>query len=173
MEYQKRGPRGVEFCDLHWLYKRWSSTTPIVTLSQNDRLLIVDQWSRWWAQLVSARETSQRRPLVYDPSHFKLLDNELGNVCRQTWQPFREWWQMPAGGHVAMMFWESAEPVQQYVREFEEEAGRKAKPFRLEVDYVYAGLDNVLEVNVNYAIIPAHSPREHRSWWKQKIRELG
>lgn len=80
---------------------------------------------------------------------------------------------MPAGGNTAMFFWESSDQVGQYVREFEQQANRRARPFRLKVDLVYTGLDHLIEVSDEYVIMPLRSPHENRSWWTQKINAVG
>ena len=72
-----------------------------------------------------------------------------------------------------MIHWESADRVGEYVKDFERETKRKVKPFHVKVDLVYAGLDELVEVSDEYAIMPIRSPLENKSWWTQKIHALG
>ncbi|WAH37442.1 hypothetical protein [Alicyclobacillus dauci] len=153
--------------------KRWTSTTPSIELAQAEKTVLSNGWVEWWSELVAARSAQGHNFEFYAPSYFDSLAKELGDVCRNTWKPFREWWHMPAGGKTAMIHWESADNVGQYVRDFEQHINRKARPFRLKVDLVYAGLDDLIEVNDEYVIMPIRSPRENQAWWTQKITAIG
>lgn len=153
--------------------KRWTSITPSSEFTQAEKAVLSSQWLEWWKQLVGIRSLHKHNVDYYQPSYFDSMDNELGDVCRDTLPPFREWWHMPAGGNSAMIFWESADQVGLYVREFEQQENREARPFRLKVDLVYTGLDDLIEVSDEYVIMPLRSPRDNRSWWTQKINAVG
>ncbi|WP_206920014.1 hypothetical protein [Alicyclobacillus suci] len=153
--------------------RRWTSAKPSSELTQVEKAVLSTQWQEWWNQLVRMRSLQNQNFDFYEPSYFDSMCNELGSVCRDTWQPFREWWHMPAGGKMAMAFWGGADQVGQYVREFEQRVNRKARPFRLKVDLVYTGLDDLIEVSDEYVIMPIRSPRENRSWWTEKINAIG
>lgn len=153
--------------------KRWTSTNPSVDLTRTEKSVLSTQWLEWWNQLVRVRSLDEHNADLYRPTYFESMDQELGHACRDTWQAFREWWHMPAGGNIAMIHWESAENVGQYVKEFEQRMNRKARPFRLRVDLVYTGLDDLIEVTDEYVIMPIRSPRENQFWWTQKINAIG
>lgn len=148
--------------------KQWTSTEPSIELAETERAALESQWNHWWDHLVSVRSQHGRNFDFYSPSYFESLDKELGKLCRASWQAFRDWWHMSAGGNIAMIHWESADNVGQYVKEFEREVMRTVKPFHIRVDLVYAGVDDLVEVSDEYVIMPIRSPRENKSWWSQK-----
>ncbi|MGD6857658.1 hypothetical protein ACQCVO_21700 [Bacillus infantis] len=152
--------------------KQWSSTTP-TTLSANEKSILKSQWKKWWNHVVLTRSQNGGGVDSYPQDYLKSSGSELGQVCYDLWPPFFNWWHMPAGGNTAMIFWESADNVNKYVKEFEQDVGRTANPFRLKIDLVYTGLDDVLEVSDVYAIIPIGSPHINKSWWTKKIKSLG
>ncbi|WDL97043.1 hypothetical protein [Alicyclobacillus sp. ALC3] len=150
--------------------RRWTSTNPSVELTPAEKTVLAVQWLEWWTRLVEVRSIHQHN---LAPSYFESLDNELAGVCSDTWHAFRNWWHMPAGGGTAMIFWESADKVGEYVRQFEQQVNRKAKAFRLKVDLVYTGLDDLIEVSDEYVIMPLRSAHENRFWWTKKINAVG
>lgn len=161
-------PRSCPFSETN----RWSVTTESVS----DQALIASQWNEWWNQLVKHRLESFQSPrwsALYNPPDFNNLDRELRQLCVSVWQGFHKWWNMPAGGKTAMIFWESADNVGQLVRQFELEAGRKARLFQMTVDLVYAGLDDVIEVSDEYAIMPLRSMQKNQEWWMKKLHQIG
>lgn len=138
-----------------------------------EKAVLSSQWLEWWNQLVLDRSLHKHNVDFYQPSYFDSMDNEFGDVGRNTLQAFRDWWHMPAGGNTAMLHLESADNIGQYVRDFEQHANRKVRPFRMKVDLVYAGLDEVIEVNDNYVVMPIRSHLENEAWWIQKISAIG
>ncbi|UFT98408.1 hypothetical protein KO561_14540 [Radiobacillus kanasensis] len=162
-------PDQKPFSSIH----NWSSVNPSKSLTEKEMVVLTNYWLRWWELLVSERAKIGSHAEFYKPDYFDSLAPELGEICKELWQAFRKWWEMPAGGSMAMSFWESLDPVGKYVAEFEKEIGRKAKPFRLNVDLVYAGFEDVYEVTDDYVIMPLRSPNKNKTWWMKKIKSLG
>ena len=162
-------PKSIPFSESN----RWSSTQLSTQLTGAEKSALSVQWLEWWNRLIGVRSVHKHNFDLYQPTYFDSMDKKLGEVCRGLLLPFREWWHMPAGGNTAMIFWESADKVGEYVREFEQQVNRKVRPFRLKVDLVYAGLDNLIEVSDEYVIMPIRSAHENRSWWTQKIKAIG
>ncbi len=51
---------------------------------------------------------------------------------------------------------------------------RKVKPFNLYIDMVYAGVNEIIEVNSEYMIIVPVKPLNfNKEWWMNKLAQIG
>ncbi len=147
-----------------------------------ERNKLAEAWERWWNKLIQEREMallsgqSSQNLESFNPPDFDNLgdDSGLTMLCRRAWPPFLEWWTMPAGGQFAVAYWEQFSNLHLYIRQFEEEIGRKVKPFKLNIDLVYTGLSEPIDRSSQYAIMGIRSePFMDAEWWKMKLVEIG
>ncbi|MEC0129147.1 hypothetical protein [Paenibacillus pabuli] len=135
-----------------------------------------EQWKELWNQSISKkgeRKRGNHQNLIIDPPHFSMIrEEDLKAVLIKMWPSFIKWWNMPAGGQIAMHYWEAKPDLLAFVQEFESQVGRKIKPFRLDVDLVYTGLNEPIEVNEQFIIMPIKSEYlMKRDWWIKRFKE--
>lgn len=149
-------------------------------LGEKDKLDLKEQWDQWWNQVVMLLASSYRnktdRPVLgigLAEYHFSDIDGELlRQCCMDSWPAFEHWWNSPAGGQVAMYYWENFPKVNRYVEEYEELAGRKVKPFVLSVNLVYTGIAAPLEPVEGYIIMPIDGPYlGSKDWWLDRFKQ--
>lgn len=157
---------------------------PYKTLSLDDEAKKEDlkkDWNVWWEMLVQAREKellhgqTTVKTSFFDPPDFAGMENEeIKALCQRAWPAFFEWWTMPAGGQFAVAYWEQFSNLHLYIRQYEEEVGRKVKPFKLNIDLVYTGLSETIDRSRQYSIMTMRpEPFMDAEWWKAKLKEIG
>lgn len=134
------------------------------------------QWNELWKQCIYKKgliKSGIQRSLILDPPEFSMItDKNVRAVLIHMWPSFIKWWNMPAGGQAAMNYWEGAPNLLSYVQEFESQIGRKIKPFKLDIDLVYTGLREPIEVNEQYMIMPVKIDYLlNRDWWMKRFEE--
>lgn len=71
-----------------------------------------------------------------------------------------------------MNYWEAKPDLIAFVKEFENQAGREIKPFKLHVDLVYTGLKEPIEVNNQFIIMPIKAEYLlKKNWWIKRFKE--
>lgn len=110
---------------------------------------------------------------MLEQPHFELVEQqELREAFVQLWPSFRQWWCMPAGGQAAMNYWEDKPDLIRYIQEFEDEVGRKIKTFHLNIDLIYRGPSEPVEVNEEYMIMPIRIEYlMKKDWWISRFKE--
>jgi len=145
---------------------------PAVQLEDDQRKELNTSWRQFWDESLL---TKAKHPHSYmlSPPHFNTIDcSLLRDSFDSAWPSFIRWWLMPAGGQLALNYWESQPFVTAYVQEFEREAGRPIRPFKLVVDLVYAGISEPVEVSDDYVIMPVSSKYlMKKDWWLRRFKE--
>ncbi|MCM3625621.1 hypothetical protein HN020_11340 [Brevibacillus borstelensis] len=132
-------------------------------------------WGKWWTLLLQARQ-DRSTPRLKRPHTEGITSDKFKQLCEEIWPDFYKWWNMPAGGHIAMMSYTTMgrKEIRTLIREFEEQVKRPVQPFSLKIDLVYAGLEDVVEVSSNYAVMSINPPPYYNTgWWSKKISEIG
>lgn len=133
------------------------------------------QWKWFWDRSIQqkAHKNNHHVSFVLGLPDFELVEqHELREVLVHLWPSFRQWWYMPAGGQAAMNYWEGIPDLIRYVQEFEDEVGRKIKPFHLNVDLIYNGPNKLIEVTEEYIIMPIKIEYlMKRDWWISRFKE--
>ncbi|MFC4777922.1 hypothetical protein ACFO9Q_14070 [Paenibacillus sp. GCM10023252] len=146
--------------------------------AEDDLMTIKQNWHQWWTKVVAmkadrvVRKQYPASPALVAP-YFTAECPILRACCERAWEPFQQWWYMPAGGQSAIYYWESAPHIPSYISEFEREMGRKSKPFQLQIDLVYTGLNNPIEPAPNYIIFPVGPLLIDKEWWMERLRRMG
>ncbi|WP_433944473.1 hypothetical protein [Paenibacillus sp. SN-8-1] len=149
-------------------------------MEEKDKLVLKQQWDKWWDRLVMllannyAIRSHQLGPGIgLAERHFSDIEGDLlRQCCIDSWPAFIEWWNMPAGGQMAMYYWEGFPRVNKYVEEYERMVGRKIKPFSLSVNLVYAGITAPIEPVTDYIIMPIDGPYLiSKDWWLERFKQ--
>ncbi|MFS0870371.1 hypothetical protein [Paenibacillus xylanilyticus] len=135
-----------------------------------------EQWKELWEQCIykkGLRKRGDMKSLLMDPPEFSMIrEKDVRTVLINMWPSFIKWWNMPAGGQIAMHYWEGAPDLLAFVQEFESHVGRKIKPFKLDIDLVYTGLREPIEVNEQFMIMPIKTEYLlKRDWWIKRFKE--
>lgn len=133
-----------------------------------------EAWIDWWEGLLKGRQESKQK--LSRPHTDGIASKKFKDLCEEVWPDFHEWWSMPAGGHMAMTTYTTMGngEVRTLIKEFEERLGRSVQRFSLEVDLVYAGIGEVMEVSSDYVVMPITPPPYYNTeWWRKKISEIG
>ncbi|QLG42005.1 hypothetical protein HW560_30385 [Paenibacillus sp. E222] len=151
----------------------WPSRQRVESDQLHQKLEI--QWKWFWDRSIQqkAHKNNHHVSFVLGLPDFKLVEqHELREVLVHLWPSFRQWWYMPAGGQAAMNYWEGIPDLIRYVQEFEDEVGRKIKPFHLNVDLIYNGPNELIEVTEEYIIMPIKIEYlMKRDWWMSRFTE--
>ncbi|HBU81617.1 MAG TPA: hypothetical protein DEF35_08250 [Paenibacillus sp.] len=152
----------------------WPESQPLNVEQSNEKFK--EQWKELWNQSISKkgeRKRGNHQNLIIDPPDFSMIKEEnLKAVLINMWPSFIKWWNMPAGGQMAMHYWEANPDLLTFVQEFESQVGREIKPFRLDVDLVYTGLREPIEVNEQFIIMPIKSEYLlKKDWWIKRFKE--
>ena len=134
------------------------------------------QWKELWNQSIYKKgllKSGRQKNLILDPPDFSMIrENDVRNVLINMWPSFIQWWNMPAGGQIAMHYWEGAPDLLSFVQEFESQVGRKIKPFKLDIDLIYTGLREPIEVNEQFMILPIKTEYLlKKDWWIKRFEE--
>ncbi|WP_440395776.1 hypothetical protein [Paenibacillus sp. SAF-054] len=137
------------------------------------------QWTSWWNLMLKERAQGAKirtAANAVSPPFDKLDSPELREALTQAWPSFIRWWYMPAGGQNAMYYWEGVPNIDSYIYELKKELGREYLSFRLNMDLVYGGIPEPIEVGEDYMVVPVHTNYiMNKDWWKQilaaRIRE--
>lgn len=71
-----------------------------------------------------------------------------------------------------MYYWEGKPDVIRYVREFEVETDRTIHPFHMNVELIYNGPHEPIEVADDYLIMPIRTEYlMKKDWWAERFRE--
>ncbi|WP_020616425.1 hypothetical protein [Paenibacillus daejeonensis] len=137
-----------------------------------------NQWEEFWEQSTYVKANAKREnrdELIIDPPEFsRITQPDLKAALITLWPSFSAWWNMPAGGQVAMQYWDNQMDVLTIAQQYEAQVGRPMKPFQLHIDLVYTGLREPLEVNEQFVIMPLGTRFiMNNEWWMQKFIELG
>lgn len=151
-------------------------------LDAEEHTTLVEQWNQWWDDLVLDRAKLAhdghhgRWSTHFSPNgHFDDLELPLRTRCEEVFRSFRDWWGHTAGGQQGVNYWVQLLDFHSIVNHVENEIQRTVRPFGLTVDFVYTGLDSVVEVNSTYAIMSVHRPNlslHNNDWWIAKVRQL-
>lgn len=69
-----------------------------------------------------------------------------------------------------MYAWEDKPNISSYVRELETELGRDHLSFCLNVDLVYGGIREPIEIGEEYMVMPIRGEYMlNKEWWKKKL----
>ncbi|SEB10796.1 MULTISPECIES: hypothetical protein [unclassified Paenibacillus] len=151
----------------------WPSRQMVESDELHQKLEI--QWKWFWDRSINqkAHKNNNHVSFVLGLPDFELVEqHELREVLVHLWPSFRQWWYMPAGGQAAMNYWEGIPDLIRYVQEFEDEVGRKIKPFHLNVDLIYNGPNELIEVTEEYIIMPIKVEYlMKRDWWMSRFTE--
>lgn len=151
----------------------WPSRQRVESDELHQKLEI--QWKWFWDRSIQqkAHKNNHHVSFVLGLPDFELVEqHELREVLVHLWPSFRHWWYMPAGGQAAMNYWEGIPDLIRYVQEFEDEVGRKIKPFHLNVDLIYNGPNELIEVTEEYIIMPIKVEYlMKRDWWMSRFTE--
>lgn len=151
----------------------WPSRQRVESDELHQKLEI--QWKWFWDRSIQqkAHKNNHHVSFVLGQPDFELVEqHELREVLVHLWPSFRQWWYMPAGGQAAMNYWEGIPDLIRYVQEFEDEVGRKIKPFHLYVDLIYNGPNKLIEVTEEYIIMPIKMEYlMKRDWWISRFKE--
>ena len=151
----------------------WPSRQRVESDELHQKLEI--QWKWFWDRSIQqkANKNNHHVSFVLGLPDFELVEqHELREVLVHLWPSFRQWWYMPAGGQAAMNYWEGIPDLIRYVQEFEDEVGRKIKPFHLYVDLIYNGPNKLIEVTEEYIIMPIKMEYlMKRDWWISRFKE--
>ena len=162
-----------------WPPKSWSNK-----LSETQLVLLKEQWSKWFDNIVNDRgekviskqEFDIRNHMFNPPEFLNFPYDELKECLKNAWQPFIDWWEMPGGGKNALAYFETfgIDSIYKYINEFENLAGRKVKPFNLYIDMIYTGTTEIMEVNSEYVIMAPIKPIYfNKEWWMHKLEQIG
>lgn len=112
-------------------------------------------------------------PFVLNQPEFETVEHDgWRNALIEQWPSFIQWWNMPAGGQAAMHYWEGKPDFIRYVREFEMETDRRIQPFHMNVDLIYNGPHEPIEVADDYLIMPIRTEYlMKKDWWAERFRE--
>ena len=146
--------------------------------------LLTRQWNQWWLAMI--REKSGKPPgdprrheqwsALFSPTEqFHTLDDPLRAACVDFIHCFDQWWTLPAGGQFAVKYWTSRIPFDGIVQQVAQELGRPVRPFHLTVHFVYAGLNDILDLSETYAILGINTPSltiHNTAWWLNKVRTI-
>ncbi|MEC0368604.1 hypothetical protein [Paenibacillus chibensis] len=128
------------------------------------------QWASRWNQTMEYRAHGSQGGSVFVPPFEKVEQPELREALIQAFPSFIRWWQMPAGGQNAMYAWEDKPNISSYVRELETELGRDHLSFCLNVDLVYGGIREPIEIGEEYMVMPIRGEYMlNKEWWKKKL----
>ncbi|SDL80968.1 hypothetical protein SAMN05428961_1077 [Paenibacillus sp. OK060] len=151
----------------------WPSRQMVESDELHQKLEI--QWKWFWDRSINqkAHKNNNHVSFVLGLPDFELVEkHELREVLVHLWPSFRQWWYMPAGGQAAMNYWEGIPDLIRYVQEFEDEVGRKIKPFHLNMDLIYNGPNEPIEVTEEYIIMPIKIEYlMKRDWWISRFKE--
>lgn len=138
------------------------------------------QWKLWFNKAIEERCSNINFNKmctfvdeIYNTSDFLELEyTELRECCKKSYPHFNEWWNMQAGGKIAISFYEiiGGSKFGDYIEELEYKLNKKAKPFNLYIDIVYTGVPNVLDVNDEYIVVtPNGYINLSKDWWMKKL----
>ncbi|WP_413376498.1 hypothetical protein [Paenibacillus taichungensis] len=151
----------------------WPSRQRVESDQLHQKLEI--QWKWFWDRSIQqkAHKNNNHVSSVLGRPDFELVEqHELREVLVHLWPSFRQWWYMPAGGQAAMNYWEGKPDLIRYVQEFEDEVDRKIKPFHLNMDLIYNGPSEPIEVNEEYIIMPIRTEYlMKKDWWISRFKE--
>lgn len=143
-----------------------------------------EQWEEWFREVVTLKAHTIKHGvhpyIVYEeympPEFPKVKCPILKECCKNTWPKFHEWWGMMAGGKNAIAFVEQIghDKIHEYVNEVERTLGRKLKPFTLNIELIYTGISEPIDISNEFVIAPL-SPliNSNKEWWIRKLFESG
>lgn len=136
--------------------------------------MLVSQWRHWWGELVKFKSSNGLKPpyskYYSSDGTFEVIDSPLRLRCIEAWPSFFEWWNMPAGGQQGTLYWDRIDEFSHLINKVKE-SGISTGP--LVVDYIYAGLEDILEITPRYVIMSIHKPQNtvyNDTWWLNKIK---
>lgn len=152
----------------------WPSSQFLSAGQSNQRFN--EQWKELWNQSIYKKgllKEKNQGSIVLDPPNFLTIkEEEVKAVLINLWPSFNRWWNMPAGGQIAMNYWEAKPDIMAFVQEFESHVGREIKSFNLHVELVYTGLKEPIEVNKQYIIMPIKAEYLlKKDWWITRFKE--
>jgi hypothetical protein len=131
-----------------------------------------EEWNTWWNDLVSERKKQIKDGLyAFNPHDLMSPNSKLNRFSRDMYPSYIKWWQMPAGGRNALIFFENlaSERVQKYIESFEGKTGRPIHSLNLNIDFVYTGLQNNIDEE-NYVVTSSFQTIiANESWWIKKV----
>ena len=143
-----------------------------------------EQWEEWFKYIADLKAEEIKVGGKYGIVDEEFMPPELSNVkcsilkecCRSSWREFYEWWNMKAGGRNAINFLEQlgGDKIRGYINEVESKLGREVKPFSLNIELIYTGINEAIDINDEFVINPL-SPiiTLDKEWWMKKLIELG
>ena len=145
---------------------------------------VCEQWEEWFQNVIRLKaerikDGKYPHSIIEDymPQEFlKVEDTVLKECCITAWPFFQEWWYMLAGGKNALAFIETINDfkILDNVNEVEKRLGRKLKPFRLNIELLYTGINGILEVNEQLVIVQSNPIISlDKEWWIKKLTEIG
>ncbi|WP_061997088.1 hypothetical protein [Clostridium sp. ATCC 25772] len=146
--------------------------------------LLKQQWNEWFNSMINDRGEKVILKQEFDldnnrfnpPNFSKFPYCELREYCKNSWQPFIEWWEMVGGGKNALSYFEvfGNERIYEYISEFEDIVQRKVKPFNLYIDLAYTGTSEIIEINSEYIVmVPVKTIYFDKDWWMKKLQQIG
>ncbi|MBD8497255.1 hypothetical protein [Paenibacillus arenosi] len=135
-----------------------------------------EQWIELWNQIIYKKGILKRenqKYLILDPPKFSMIrEEEVKAVLINMWPSFISWWNMPAGGQIALHYWEAKPDIIAFVEEFESQVGSEIKPFKLDIDLVYTGLREPIEVNQQFILMPIKAEYLlEKNWWIKRFND--
>ncbi|WP_146752112.1 MULTISPECIES: hypothetical protein [Paenibacillus] len=152
----------------------WPNSKSLNVEQSNEKFK--EQWKELWNESIykkGERRKGKHQNLIIDPPDFSMIrEGDLKAVLINMWPSFIKWWNMPAGGQIAMHYWEAQPDLLAFVQEFESQVGRKINPFRLDVDLVYTGLKAPIEVNEQFIVMPIKLEYLwKKDWWIERFKD--
>ncbi|WP_068620872.1 hypothetical protein [Paenibacillus tuaregi] len=146
-------------------------------IPDKERYELKRQWDVWWNAIVMYKSQSKGQGFRYSPGmgladqQFSDLEGDLlRQACVDNWPAFNRWWNMPAGGQIAMYYWESVPRIERYMQKLEQLHGSLKSSLSLVVDLIYTGLDAPIEPEEGYLIIPVDGPYLLKEeWWLKML----
>ncbi len=161
----------------------WPEAAPVIG-SQESFQRLGHQWHDWWLAMVAEKSRNveseprggERWSALFAPTdQFRSLDDPLRTWCAKLFEPFQRWWSFPGGGSFAVQYWTHLIPIYEIVQKVAKDLGRPVSPFHLTAHFVYAGLEDILDLSPGYVILGINKPSvaiHNRDWWIAKIRSL-
>lgn len=163
--------------------ERWPTNILISKLDDLHLEKLKIQWSEWFNNVINEKISNANLDEMcsfieekYDVNNFSQLKYvELRECCKNAYPHFVDWWNMQAGGRVALSFYEfiGNNKISEYISELECKLNKKSKPFKLYLDMVYTGVPKVLDINDEYIIVTPNGYLDlSREWWINKLSKL-
>lgn len=159
-----RGPEGQHL---------WPLSSAVHPLPVSDPLIL--SYKQWWEGLVQYKaeciQAGKHAFLHQPPGFADIADAALREYCAGQWPAFIEWWNMEAGGQIAMQYWEGAPDIYNYINEFELQTGRGVGAFTLQIDLVYGIAEPVKPLKGYLVVPPGYKHLVNRQWWLTLLHE--